>query len=335
MATECFRALQGIAMRVTRLDACGTPVIGAKSTVVSESFVTFGAAAEIEDPDEFTVKTANGRLCLSETGCPTLKRMNISFEVCRADPEMFEIAGGTTLVLDAEDNAVGYRVNSELGDCPRFALEIWSRVPIDDCASEGGSQQWVYFLFPFVTNGRLGDVTIENGPVTFVLTAESQPNPNWGAGPYNVVDTGAENESQTVTITGVPDGGTFTLTFDGQTTAAIDFDATAAEVVTALNALSNIAPGDVVGGGGPLPGTPVTIAFAAALADEDVPQMTADDALLTGGTDPAVAITTTAAGGGAGPLLEEMGSTDHYHVQLTTVAPPTESCGATALAALV
>ena len=45
------------------------------------------------------------------------------------------------------------------------------------------------------------------------------------------------------------DGGTFTLTFEGQTTAAIDFDATAGTVETALENLSTITAATVTGTG--------------------------------------------------------------------------------------
>lgn len=48
-----------------------------------------------------------------------------------------------------------------------------------------------------------------------------------------------------VTIGGSPTGGTFTLSFGGQTTAGIAFNATAAAVQAALEALSNLDPGDV------------------------------------------------------------------------------------------
>src|SRR3990172_3996349 len=52
------------------------------------------------------------------------------------------------------------------------------------------------------------------------------------------------NQKQRV-ITGGATGGTFTLTFSGQTTAAIAYNATTATVQAALEALSNIAVGDV------------------------------------------------------------------------------------------
>ena len=59
---------------------------------------------------------------------------------------------------------------------------------------------------------------------------------------------GPLNEVQRVGVTSTYclTGGTFTLNYNGQTTAAISYNATAAQVQAALEALTNIAPGDVV-----------------------------------------------------------------------------------------
>lgn len=111
--------------------------------------------------------------------------------------------------------------------------------------------------------------------------------------------SGPRSEVQTVAITGAPTGGTFTLTFSGQTTAAIPYNATATQVRTALEALSNVNPGDVAVSGGTLPGTNVVVTFGGQYLGEDVAQMTASGTGLTGGTTPAVTVTTTTAGGGA------------------------------------
>lgn len=105
------------------------------------------------------------------------------------------------------------------------------------------------------------------------------------------------NEVQQVAITGSPTGGTFPLTHDAQTTAAIAYNAAASAVQSALEALSNIGVGDVACAGGPLPGTPVTVTFQGALGGTDVTLMTTSSAGLTGGTSPAVAVTTTTPGG--------------------------------------
>lgn len=89
---------------------------------------------------------------------------------------------------------------------------------------------------------------------------------------------GGNNETQTVTITNAR-GGTFTLTFDGQTTAAIDYHATAAAIEAALEALSNIAVGNLTVSRS---GDVITVTFAGTQADTNVAQMTSSAAGLIG-----------------------------------------------------
>lgn len=122
------------------------------------------------------------------------------------------------------------------------------------------------------------------------------------------------NEIQRVTITGTPTGGTFTLTFNGYTTAGIAYDANAAAVVAALEALPNIDSGEVTATGGALPGSAVDVTFKGKWAGINVPAMTASGAGLTGGTTPAVAITTPTPGG-TGSGSGQTGLTDIYAVR--------------------
>lgn len=103
------------------------------------------------------------------------------------------------------------------------------------------------------------------------------------------------NAIQTITVTGTPTGGTFTLTYAGQTTAAIPFNATAAQVQTALAALSNIGVGNTATGGGALPGTAVTVTFQNLLGNQPIAVMTATGS-FTGGASPAVSVATTTIG---------------------------------------
>lgn len=104
----------------------------------------------------------------------------------------------------------------------------------------------------------------------------------------------ASNEVQTVTITGSPTGGSYTLTFQGQTTGSIAHNAAAAAVQAALVALSNIGMGNVTVTGST--GGPYTCTFGGDLAQLNLPAMTAT-ASLTGGTSPAVGVATTQQGG--------------------------------------
>lgn len=192
MATRCFQSVQGLCLRVTSLDSCCRAVTGAGPTqsqfVVSDSFIDLSLTAELEEPDEFVVKTANGKLCLNEIGCATLKRYTVEVNLCNADPDLFRIIGGVTPVNDAGNNVVGYEITQALGNCGKFSLEFWTRVPSDACSNTAGETQYLYWLLPCLQNGRVGDITIENGPLNFSFSADAIPSSAWQKGPYNVVD---------------------------------------------------------------------------------------------------------------------------------------------------
>ena len=118
--------------------------------------------------------------------------------------------------------------------------------------------------------------------------------PNGGYSTAGAPSAGT-NAVQTVTITGTPTGGSITLTFEGRTTAAIAFDAAAADVQAALIALDCVATGDVVGSGGPFPDSAVVLTFGGNYAKTPVSALTASSA-LTGGTSPAVSVAQTTPG---------------------------------------
>ena len=95
---------------------------------------------------------------------------------------------------------------------------------------------------------------------------------------------------QTIAITGTPTGGSFPVGFSGQVTE-LAYNATAANVQTALQALSTIGSGNVTCTGGPLPGTAVVCTFAGTLATGLKALMQTYSGALTGGSSPAVTVT--------------------------------------------
>lgn len=138
-------------------------------------------------------------------------------------------------------------------------------------------------------------------------------------------------------------GGTFTLTYDGQTTSPLNWNATAAQVDAALEALSNIGSGDVTCTGGDLP-TDIVIEFTGMLAKTDVPLITVTDS-GTGGTGVTIAETVIGYSGdfivqnaffyqtGAGSMLfdidndENNGAFELNSVNLGTFSVTTPSFG--------
>jgi len=123
-------------------------------------------------------------------------------------------------------------------------------------------------------------------------TAQDPLNVHEGVNPADALDpdegTGT-NEVQTITDTPTITSGTFKLTFRGEQTAAIAYNATIAQVQAALVLLATVGKDgekvdNVTVTGGPLPGTDTVITFRGDLGFEDVPAITVDNSALVGGT---------------------------------------------------
>lgn len=331
---KCASMARGRTMRLTRLNNCGVPVDDPKGTLVTNGFVSVTITPNYQDPEEISQTDANGRVCIEDQSDPALRWLDLSIILCNVDPEAITMMTGDPLVVDAatptpESN--GFRIDQATTGTGEFALELWSGIPGQACG--GTTPDHGYWLFPFVVQARHNEFAVANAPLTYTITARTSAGSGWGVGPYLVSQGTGTNEVQTVSITGTPTGGTYTLTFSGQTTAPIAFNATAAAVQTALEGLSNIDPGDVATAGGPHPGTPITVTFQGQYSGTDVPQMTANSSGLTGGTSPTVTVTTTTPGveGAASALLTPITSTQHAHFEITNAPLPTAACGAVPL----
>jgi len=102
------------------------------------------------------------------------------------------------------------------------------------------------------------------------------------------------NEVQSITRTGTVSGGTYTISFGGQTTASIAYDATSATTQAALEALSTIGSDNVSVTGAPISGGPVYITFREDLGKTNVAEVTVSSSLTGGGTIAVATVTTGA-----------------------------------------
>lgn len=153
---------------------------------------------------------------------------------------------------------------------------------------------WSWFNF--------ADVTVQAGYFSFPLIE------NLTGSPIETI-TGTD-EVQTMTASAAT-AGDFTLTFQGQTTDPIAFDATAAAVQTALEGLSNVTPGQVTVTGGPASTVDLTFTFDAELGD--VAPLTANLDGLTGATGGVISTGT--------PGVSEAVAIDLWHEDSMNVAP--------------
>lgn len=331
--TKGLTLVKGRRIRVTKLDACGRPVYGDTTQVTTKGFISVAFTANTTDSDEINVTNAAGEVCVYEASVTSLAGYGIEIQFCNVDPELLSIVTGQPVVLGADGSTVtGFDIDTAVGTtASTFALELWAGTPTANaCADPNAQGAFGYLLLPFVAGGILGDFTVENGSVTFTISgANTKEGNSWGAGPYPVMlGNNGVNEVQTVTITGTPTGGSFTLSYGSQTTSAIAYNATASAVQTALSNLSSIGAGNVAVTGGPGPGTPYVVTFQGSLGSRNIASMTATGS-FTGGTSPAVAVATTTAGVSPTPsvMTRPVSTTVALRTMIVDVAPPDVAIG--------
>jgi hypothetical protein len=196
-----------------------------------------------------------------------------------------------------DSGGVANQVNAYLAEGGTTVAGTWAPQAglgaLEEATRDAILGQDVFIHMPVSLVPLMGDAIIREGQLlrtrtgAVVVADAGYP----GSGPV----TAGTAEVQTVTITGAPTGGNFTLTFDGETTIDIGYNSPALDVQGALNSLPNLNGVTVTGADG----GPYTVTFPA--NDGDVPQMTGDGSDLTGGTAPAVAVATTTPGVEPGP----------------------------------
>lgn len=138
--------------------------------------------------------------------------------------------------------------------------------------------------FSKVDSGRARGTFGLTVPAGTVISVAGNDNSLFATDVDVLIDQAAVNEVQKLTFSVTPSGGSFKIIFEGETTAAIPFSASAAGVQTALENLSNIGVGNVMVSGSIDNITGLTITFIGTLAGSNRTQVSITENLLTPST---------------------------------------------------
>ncbi len=137
------------------------------------------------------------------------------------------------------------------------------------------------------TSGGVLTITFQNAlgkanVIALVLGTGSLTGNSASAITVGTAGSGTVNEVQIIAKTGTVTAGSFTISYAGQTTAVLTYDATPAQVQTALENLSNVLVGDVTVSG--TANSVYILRWAGSLAATDVAAVTINSSLTGGGT---------------------------------------------------
>ena len=186
MATQDYAAsIQGVSIRVTRLDAAGNLLNGAGDSYTTSAFMRVSFTPEYEEGEEITEKGANGVVCVSYKAPDTLKRITMELAICEPDPELSSLLSGGLLLrktVDGVVQSVGWALPG-VGDDPAgngVAVECWSHAVKN--GKRASLLPYFHWIFPYAKFRQSGDRVIENGLLANTFEGYALGNPNFGSG---------------------------------------------------------------------------------------------------------------------------------------------------------
>ncbi len=185
MAQNYAASVQGVCIRLSRLDATGAPIVGLTGSYVMDAFIRTSFTPEYEEGERITEKNAQGGVCVDYKAPDTLQRVTLELAICNPDPEVTELLAGGTLLTDTATtpNNIGYAapeagVDSNPNGC---GLEVWSYAITG--SKRAAVNPFFHWIFPKVDMRPTGDRTFENGLLANVFSGTGTGNAEFGGGP--------------------------------------------------------------------------------------------------------------------------------------------------------
>jgi len=171
MATQEYAAsIQGVSIRVTRLDASGNLLNQPGDSYTTSAFMRLSFTPEYEEGDEITEKGANGAVAVTYKSPDTLKRISMELAIAEPDQELTQLISGGLLLrknlgtyASPDRKSVGWS-SPAVGDDPAgygVAIETWSNAIID--GKKAATYPYFHWVFPYCKLRLSGDRVIENG----------------------------------------------------------------------------------------------------------------------------------------------------------------------------
>ena len=190
MATQEYAAsIQGVSIRVTRLDASGNLLNAAGDSYTTSGFLRLSFTPEYEEGDEMTEKGADGTVCVTYKSPDTLKRITMELAICEPDPELTQLISGGLLLrknlgtyASPDRKSIGWS-SPATGDDPAgngVAIECWSFAIID--GKKAATLPYFHWVFPYAKLRQSGDRVIENGMLATTFEGYGLGNTNFSDG---------------------------------------------------------------------------------------------------------------------------------------------------------
>lgn len=189
--STCITPARWEVVRITRVDVCGRPVYGPCNAVVSRCIATITDSPQVTEAEPRTQTGFDGQACWTEPGCDRVDYHSLAINWSQISIDGFSFMNPSARISrDGTGEAIGRFENNEIDCSAGYAVEVWASAggSNDVCAAgDGGEGSWYYRVYPWVSGGTPGEVTMGGADeVAFQFTGRTKRGTRWGRGPYQI-----------------------------------------------------------------------------------------------------------------------------------------------------
>lgn len=194
-ALRCASPIEGLVMRITKLNACGVPITGTGGVVagtgsgqiVMDGFTEVTSSPQYDTGDRVITRKANGLLCQNFKIPDQYTNDEVTANFCVWNPALIPLTiGGRLLTATESPTGTGFAYGTNMNDellLAHWSLEIW-QAPPQGC--ESSTVYYPYHAWPHLFNGKIGDYAINLDDTMLQIMADTaDASPSWYIGnPY-------------------------------------------------------------------------------------------------------------------------------------------------------
>jgi hypothetical protein len=186
MATNliCQSPIEGLVLRIVKLNSCGVPVTGTGSaSIVMDGFTEVSSSPQYDTGDRVIQRKANGTLCQNFKIPDQYTNDELTINICAWNPGIVPVTlNGTLITATSSPTGTGFsRGTIDNAINAHWSLEVW-QAPPQSCDATG-VVYYPYHAWPHIANGKMGDFSINlDATIMQIMGDTMDGSPLWTVG---------------------------------------------------------------------------------------------------------------------------------------------------------
>ncbi len=180
----CDSPIEGLVVRITKLNSCGVPVTGASSAqIVMDGFTQVQQSPQYDTGDRKITRKADGTLCQNFKIPDQYTNDELTIDFCVWNPGIIVATlAGRLITGTLPTTGTGFALGTWANVTPaHWSLELWQAPPA--ACDSSGIIYYPYHAWPHLSDGKRGDTTYGLDPSMLQIIANTyDASPLWTIG---------------------------------------------------------------------------------------------------------------------------------------------------------